>query len=120
MEITDRGDVGVDLKAPQRDDSGAEKWTYALLKEVAPGDIVLHWSTTERAVIGFSVADGEWGKSPSSGARTARRLVPQVSSRTHGQHSPRTDLIHATASKDHESCSAANNATRCSACVASS
>ena len=52
MEITDRSDLGVDLKAPQRDDSGAEKWTYALVREVSPGDVVLHWSTPARAIVG--------------------------------------------------------------------
>lgn len=64
MEITDRSDLGVDLKAPLRDDSGAEKWTYALLKEVRPGDVVLHWSTPERSVVAYSIADGEWWEEP--------------------------------------------------------
>jgi hypothetical protein len=64
MEITDRPDIGVDLKAPQRDDSGAEKWTYALVKEVQPGDVVLHWSTPKREVVGWSIADGEWFEEP--------------------------------------------------------
>ena len=64
MEITDRPDLGVDLKAPQRDDSGAEKWTYTLIREVTPGDVVLHWSTPPRSVVGWSISDGEWWEEP--------------------------------------------------------
>jgi hypothetical protein len=55
-----RTDLGVDLKAPLHDAGGGEKWTYALIREVTPGDVILHWSTPRRAVVGWSVAEGEW------------------------------------------------------------
>jgi hypothetical protein len=64
MEITDRADIGVDLKAPQSDLSGSPKWTYALVREVAEGDAVLHWSTPRRALVGWSIADGEVWEEP--------------------------------------------------------
>lgn len=44
LETTDRPDIGVDLKAPQTTDSGqANHPSYVLIKEVQPGDIVLHY-----------------------------------------------------------------------------
>ena len=59
LEITDRSDLGVDLKAPQSDDGGNEYWSYALVREVAPGDVVFHYWKPERAIVGWSRAIGE-------------------------------------------------------------
>ena len=47
LETTDRADLGVDLRAPQRDDGGAENWSYALLTEVEDGDVVFHYELAE-------------------------------------------------------------------------
>lgn len=61
MEITDRDDVGVDLRAPQLNGAGNEEWSYALVSYVEPGDVVLHWHKTwsgEASLIGWSEVVG--------------------------------------------------------------
>lgn len=55
-EITDREDLGADLKCPQSDNKYKSYWSYSLIKEVLPGDIAFHYSTREKAFIGASVA----------------------------------------------------------------
>jgi hypothetical protein len=57
-EITDRDDVGADLKCPQRDESGNEYWSYSFINLVQPGDIIFHYSTNSRSYVGASVAGG--------------------------------------------------------------
>ena len=57
-EVTDRNDVGSDLKAPQRNEAGQNYWSYSLIREVSAGDIVFHYSTREKAFVGASVAGG--------------------------------------------------------------
>lgn len=54
LETTDRDDIGTDLKAPRLDESGRENWRYSLVKELRPGDVVLHYSKSESAIIGHS------------------------------------------------------------------
>ena len=48
-EVTDRPDIGADLKSPQADESGKKQWSYSLLREVWPGDIVFHYSKPQKA-----------------------------------------------------------------------
>jgi hypothetical protein len=43
IEVTDRVDLGLDLHAPAADEEGYEYWSYALVREVREGDIVLHY-----------------------------------------------------------------------------
>jgi hypothetical protein len=51
LETTDRSDVGVDLKAPQATDKGqANHPSYVLIKEVRPGDVVLHYHLPSRRI----------------------------------------------------------------------
>jgi hypothetical protein len=57
-EVTGRSDLVSDLKAPQKDEAGQDYWSYSLIKEVMPGDIVFHYSTGQRAFAGASVAGG--------------------------------------------------------------
>lgn len=64
FEITDRSDLGADLKAPQTDESGNEYWSYALVKQVVPGDWVLHYHKHEHAIVGFSQAIGTAHEEP--------------------------------------------------------
>ncbi|MFF7827108.1 DUF3883 domain-containing protein [Streptomyces rochei] len=60
MEITNRGDIGTNLLAPQANDRGEEYWSYALVREVRPGDLVLHWDKNHGpGVVGYSHACGE-------------------------------------------------------------
>lgn len=60
MEITDRKDVGGDLRAPQVADDGKPEWGYELVRYVRPDDVVLHWraSPGRRALIGYSRVAG--------------------------------------------------------------
>ena len=57
-EITDRSDIGADLKSPQRNEAGHEYWSYSLMRAVWPGDVVFHYSTRLKAIVGASVAGG--------------------------------------------------------------
>ncbi len=74
MEITGRPDLGADLHAPRLDDSGAENPTYALVREVRDGDIVLHYEKSSTAITAWSIAQGGfwegetvWGTPRSTG-----------------------------------------------------
>jgi hypothetical protein len=57
-EVTDRRDIGADLKCPQTDEEGHAYWSYSLIHSVVPGDVVFHYSTREKAIVGASVAGG--------------------------------------------------------------
>ena len=68
LESTDREDLGANLHAPQKDDSGQENWRYSLICEARPGDVVFHYHKTEQGIIATSVvaeaavqADIVWG-----------------------------------------------------------
>lgn len=51
LETTDRSDAGVDLKAPQATDAGQVNHpSYVLIKEVRPGDVVLHYDLRSRQI----------------------------------------------------------------------
>lgn len=61
MEITDRTDLGSDLRAPQSGSSGRSPWHYALVSHTQPGDIVFHFHETPadgRALVGWSEVVG--------------------------------------------------------------
>jgi len=55
IEITDRPDIGANLKAPQGPVSG-----WFLVKEVQSGDIVYHYDKNKRSFVGRSYATGNW------------------------------------------------------------
>ena len=46
IEITDRPDIGVNLKAPQSSNSG-----HFLVKEVKQGDIVYHYDKNKKSFV---------------------------------------------------------------------
>lgn len=61
MEITDRPDVGGDLRAPKTGGYGQSVGHYELVQYVQPGDIVFHWHTAApggSAIVGWSEAIG--------------------------------------------------------------
>lgn len=61
LETTDRAELGKDLNAPQADETGRENWSYSLVREVADGDVVLHYSKRDRAILAWSrAAGGSW------------------------------------------------------------
>ncbi len=59
LETTDRPDIGVDLKAPQTDDSGTEHAAYVLIREVNDGDVVFHYHKPRRAIVSWSRIVGD-------------------------------------------------------------
>lgn len=60
VEITDRGDLGVDLVAPQLNEQGERYWSYDMVREVSEGDVVLHYRTRpDRAFTHWSRAVGQ-------------------------------------------------------------
>ena len=65
-EITDRPDVGADLKCPQANEAGDPYWSYSLINEVKPGDVVFHYSTRKKvkAFVGASVASAPLEERP--------------------------------------------------------
>ena len=81
LEITDRPDIGVDLHCPQRDATGSRTPGYSLIWQVAPGDIVFHYSLPDRAITAWSRAAGQVSEAPtvwlSHRAATRRRLQTQ-------------------------------------------
>ncbi len=59
MEITNREDLGANVRALQRDGSGRENWSYTLVTALRPGDIVLHWHKERDrtpGIVGYSRA----------------------------------------------------------------
>lgn len=77
VEITDRVDLGSDLAAPQLNEDGRRYWSYDLVKEVAEGDVVLHYEARpNNAIAHWSRAVGEpgedvltWGAHGQAGGR---------------------------------------------------
>jgi len=59
LEVTDRADLGVDLRAPLVADDGNPSWSYSLVREVAAGDTVFHYSSPDGAIVGISRATGD-------------------------------------------------------------
>ena len=59
LEVTDRIDVGSNLKAPQtKEDGKTSFWSYSLINLVQPGDTVFHYDRAAQAIIGSSLAAG--------------------------------------------------------------
>ena len=61
-EITDRDELGRDLYCPQSNNTGKPFWSYSLIKEVQPGDIIFHYSSAQHAIVGVSLATAELGE----------------------------------------------------------
>ncbi|MGK5553974.1 protein NO VEIN domain-containing protein [Actinomadura kijaniata] len=87
MEITNRPDVGSNLRALQRNGTGGEYWSYSLVTAVRPGDIVLHWHKNlhgRPGIVGYSTAvDGPyddrllWDARGTYGRRRPANTQPQ-------------------------------------------
>jgi hypothetical protein len=58
LEVTDRSDIGVNLKAPKTNEKGKDFWSYSLLREVSPGDLIFHYDKNLQAITARSVATG--------------------------------------------------------------
>ncbi|HEY8572746.1 hypothetical protein [Phenylobacterium sp.] len=59
IEITGRRDIGTDLRAPAGDKDGKPNWSYDAIQQVGSGDVVFHYSSRERAIVGRSRAVGQ-------------------------------------------------------------
>ena len=59
LEVTDRPDIGVNLKAPKTNEKGKDFWSYSLLQEVKPGDVIFHYDKNSQAITARSVATGK-------------------------------------------------------------
>ena len=60
LEVTGRTDIGINLKAPQVNEHGAEFWSYSLLKYVRQGDVVFHYDRKQKAIVSCSKSTGEF------------------------------------------------------------
>lgn len=60
MEITDRpeAELGTDLNAPTLNGAGRREWSYSLVTETRPGDVVFHWHSKPAAIVGWSEVVG--------------------------------------------------------------
>jgi len=59
MEVTNRPDIGTDLKAPVAARGGAATPGYALVRAVKPGDVVVHYDSPQEQIVGASLVTGE-------------------------------------------------------------
>ena len=55
LESTDREDLGADLNATLYNDSGKDYWSYTLLRDLNLGDVIFHYHTQPKAIVGWSV-----------------------------------------------------------------
>lgn len=58
LELTDREDLGVDLRAPLLDEAGKPNWRYTLFQEVQPGDTVFHYQKRSGGIVAVSTVAG--------------------------------------------------------------
>ena len=58
LEVTDRTDIGANLKAPQAKENGSAFWSYSLVTLVDDGDVVFHYDKRTAAIVASSVATG--------------------------------------------------------------
>lgn len=62
LEVTDRPDIGANLKAPKSNETGKDFWSYSIIREVHPGDVIFHYDKNLAAITARSVAVGETWK----------------------------------------------------------
>src|SRR5438105_13894226 len=61
LELTDRQDLGTNLRAPLQDEAGRENWRYTLFNSARVGDVVLHYhkGPSVAGIVGFSIITGK-------------------------------------------------------------
>jgi hypothetical protein len=64
LEITDRPDIGIDLRCPQRDIRGRPTPGYSLIWWVRRGDVVFHCDKNQSAISGWSRSLGDVMEAP--------------------------------------------------------
>ena len=80
MEITDRGDLGADLHAPQRDEAGRDYWSYSLVTAQGPGKVVMGtWCRVRSNVAEFGpYFAGDLVESPAWDGQPSRYSQPSA------------------------------------------
>jgi predicted RNA-binding protein with PUA-like domain len=58
LECTNREDLGADLNAPLYKENGKDYWSYTLLRDLKLGDVIFHYHTEPKAIVGCSVVAG--------------------------------------------------------------
>lgn len=64
MEVTDRDDIGANLKAPRYQEGGSTPGHWQTVSEADEGDTVFHYSKSEEGIIGFSTIVGPCREEP--------------------------------------------------------
>ena len=54
VEVTKRDDIGEDLKAPLKDGGNKDYWSYSILQQMRPGDLVIHYDSSVKAIIMYN------------------------------------------------------------------
>lgn len=63
VEVTKRDDIGEDLRAPLKDSGNKDSWRYSILQQMCPGDLVVHYDSNVKAIIGISRVADSWKES---------------------------------------------------------
>ena len=64
FELTERSDLGKNLKAPQKDQGGRDYWSYSLLKEMKVDDYVVHYHKKDKSIEAVSQVAKPWVSHP--------------------------------------------------------
>jgi hypothetical protein len=91
VEITNRPDIGSDLKAPQTRIDGSHDWSYSLLPEVREGDLVFHHDSDQMAIVGCSRVAGPASAASITWRPKSRNIGPGSSSERAGWKVPLSD-----------------------------
>jgi hypothetical protein len=74
--------VGTNLWAPQANERGKPYWSYSLIRQIGRGgDVVFHYHTPTRAIVGWSLAVGHAYYEPivwAARGASAQEYVPGV------------------------------------------
>lgn len=64
LELTDREDIGADLRAPLVGNNGQDNWRYSLFREANEADVVFHYDKRKSAITSVSRIAGRPSNSP--------------------------------------------------------
>ena len=89
------------MKCPQTNEAGQPYWSYSLIRDVAAGDIVFHYSTREQAFVAARpLRERRLKREPLFGCRTERRdaLLEANRALAGGYHSTGAERLRAVSS----------------------
>jgi hypothetical protein len=86
LEVTRRSDIGANLKAPQAAENGQSHWSYSLIKELRPGDVVFHYDGSAQQIVASSRVVGEhWEDEVLWAARGTSARTAGIEAHLHAQ-----------------------------------